>query len=194
MLVKSAEYIISATNKKNLLNHQNDEFIFIGKSNVGKSSFINALTNRKNLAYTSSKPGKTITINYYLINKNFYFVDVPGYGYASKEKTDRIKFGKMLEDLLIDNSNIKMIFLILDIRHEPTEDDTLMYEFLKYYNLPITLIATKLDKIGSTLVNRHLKAIRNKLKLEDNIKIIPISSITNKGIVDVENLIENYLN
>lgn len=193
MLVKSAEYIISATNKKNLLNHEKNEFIFIGKSNVGKSSFINALTNRKNLAYTSSKPGKTITINYYLINNDFYFVDVPGYGYASKEKTDRIKFGKMLEDLILENDKIKTIFLILDIRHEPTEDDALMYEYLKYYNLPITLVATKMDKIGSTLVSRHLKAIRNKLNLDEKTKIIPISSINNKGIIDVENLISEYL-
>lgn len=193
MLVKSAEYIISATNKKNLLNHEKNEFIFIGKSNVGKSSFINALTNRKNLAYTSSKPGKTITINYYLINNDFYFVDVPGYGYASKEKTDRIKFGKMLEDLILENNKIKTIFLILDIRHEPTEDDALMYEYLKYYNLPITLVATKMDKIGSTLVSRHLKAIRNKLNLDEKTKIIPISSINNKGIIDVENLISEYL-
>lgn len=193
MLVKSAEYIISATNKKNLLNHDKNEFIFIGKSNVGKSSFINALTNRKNLAYTSSKPGKTITINYYLINNDFYFIDVPGYGYASKEKTDRIKFGKMLEDLILENDKIKTIFLILDIRHEPTEDDVLMYEYLKYYNLPITLVATKMDKIGSTLVNRHLKAIRNKLNLDEKTKIIPISSINNKGIIDVENLISEYL-
>lgn len=193
MLVKSAEYIISATNKKNLLNHEKNEFIFIGKSNVGKSSFINALTNRKNLAYTSSKPGKTITINYYLINNDFYFVDVPGYGYASKEKTDRIKFGKMLEDLILENDKIKTIFLILDIRHEPTEDDVLMYEYLKYYNLPITLVATKMDKIGSTLVSRHLKAIRNKLNLDEKTKIIPISSINNKGIIDVENLISEYL-
>lgn len=193
MLVKSAEYIISATNKKNLLNHEKNEFVFIGKSNVGKSSFINALTNRKNLAYTSSKPGKTITINYYLINNDFYFIDVPGYGYASKEKTDRIKFGKMLEDLILENDKIKTIFLILDIRHEPTEDDVLMYEYLKYYNLPITLVATKMDKIGSTLVSRHLKAIRNKLNLDKKTKIIPISSINNKGIIDVENLISEYL-
>lgn len=193
MLVRSAEYIISATNKKNLLNHEKNEFIFIGKSNVGKSSFINALTNRKNLAYTSSKPGKTITINYYLINNDFYFVDVPGYGYASKEKTDRIKFGKMLEDLILENNKIKTIFLILDIRHEPTEDDVLMYEYLKYYNLPITLIATKMDKIGTTLVSRHLKVIRKKLNLVESSKIIPISSVNNKGIIDVENLISEYL-
>lgn len=193
MLVKSAEYVISSTNKQNLLQHDKPEFIFIGKSNVGKSSFVNALANRKKLAFTSSKPGKTITINYYLINKEFYFIDVPGYGYASKEKTERIKFGKMLEDLMHNNEKIKTIFLILDIRHEPTDDDVLMYQYLKYYNLPVTLIATKMDKIGSTLVQRHLKAIKNKLNLDETTKIIPISSITNKGITEVESLINSYL-
>ncbi len=193
MLIKSAEYIVSATKKDNLLNHELSEFIFIGKSNVGKSSFINALAKRKNLAYTSSKPGKTITINYYLINKEFYFIDLPGYGYAAKEKTDRVKFGKMIEDLIHDNPKVKTIFLILDIRHEPTEDDVLMYQYLKYFNLPITLIATKMDKIGTTLVERHLKIIRNKLDITTDSIIIPISSINNKGIEKVEKLIEEYL-
>lgn len=193
MLVKSAEYIVSSTNKKNLLQHDKGEFVFIGKSNVGKSSFINALTNRKKLAFTSSKPGKTTTINYYLINNEFYFIDVPGYGYASKEKVERLKFGKMLEDLMHDNQNIKTIFLIFDIRHEPTDDDVLMYQYLKYYNLPLTLVATKMDKIGSTLVQRHLKAIKNKLNIDENESIIPISSVTSKGISDVEKIIESYL-
>lgn len=193
MLVKSAEYVISSTNKSNLLKHELPEFIFIGKSNVGKSSFINALSNRKNLAYTSSKPGKTITINYYLINKEMYFVDVPGYGYAAKQINDRLKFGKMLEDLIHDNPNLKTIFFIIDIRHEPTEDDVLMFEYLKYFNLPITIVATKMDKIGSTLIPRHLKIIKNKLKIDQNSLIIPVSNVTNKGINEVEKVIESYL-
>ena len=124
------------------------EFLLVGRSNVGKSSFINTLIERKNFARTSSKPGKTQTLNFYLVNESFYLVDVPGYGYASVSKDKQKKFGLMIEEYLKNRPNLKHVFLLIDYRHKPTEDDVLMYEFLKYYNLDITIVATKYDKIG----------------------------------------------
>lgn len=193
MLVKKAEYLISATCKSNFPKHNLPEFLFLGRSNVGKSSFINALTNRKKLAYTSGKPGKTITINYYQIDEKMMFVDVPGYGYASKLKTDRVRFGKMIEDLLDNNQNLKLIFLIVDIRHEPSEDDLLMYNYLRYFELPIVIVATKADKIGSTLIQRHLKIIKTSFKLSNDDLVVPISSVTKLGFDEIDNLILSTL-
>lgn len=193
MLVKKAEYVISATSKKNFPNHNLIEFVFLGRSNVGKSSFINALTNRKNLAYTSSKPGKTITLNYYKVNEEMMFVDVPGYGYATKQKTERLAFGRMIEDFLDNNEKLKMAFLVVDIRHEPSEDDCLMYQYLKHYQIPLTIIATKADKIGRTLIERHLKVIKKTLELNENDQILAVSSETKYGFLAVENIINNLL-
>lgn len=193
MLINKSEYIISATKKSNFPNLNFPQFAFLGRSNVGKSSFINAITNRKNLAYTSSKPGKTITLNFYLCNDSITLIDVPGYGFALNLKTDRLKFGEMIENLLHDNELLKMIFLIVDIRHEPSEDDCLMYEYLKHYNIPTTIIATKADKIGKTLIPRHIKVIKNKLNLSVNDKIVPFSSETKYGLEEVEKIISENL-
>ena len=193
MLIKKSEYVISATKKANFPKLDYPQFAFLGRSNVGKSSFINAITNRKNLAYTSSKPGKTITLNFYTCNDSITFVDVPGYGFALNLKTDRLKFGEMIENLIHDNDLLKMIFLIVDIRHEPSEDDCLMYEYLKHYDIPTTIVATKADKIGKTLIPRHIKAIKNKFNIVDSTKIIPFSSETKYGIVEIEKIIEENL-
>lgn len=193
MKILSAEYIISAVNKEGYPANDGLEFVFLGRSNVGKSSFINALTNRKNLAYTSSKPGKTITLNFYLINNLFMFVDVPGYGYAQREKTTRQQFGSMIEDYLHHRKQLKIAFLIVDSRHQPTEDDLLMYNYLKYYHIPTVIIATKIDKIGKTKINTHLQIIKNKLKIQSDDKIIAFSSETRYGLEEVQFLIEQHL-
>ena len=130
------------------------EFLLVGRSNVGKSSFINTLIGRKNFARTSSKPGKTQTLNFYLVNDLFYLIDVPGYGYAKVGKDSSKKMGLMIEEYLKSRSELKHVFLLIDYRHKPTEDDVLMYNFLKYYNLNITVVATKYDKIKK---NNRLK-------------------------------------
>ena len=139
------------------------EFLILGRSNVGKSSFINTIINRKNMARTSSKPGKTQTLNFYLVNNEFYIVDVPGYGYAQTSKKRMEKFGLMIEEYLKERQNLKHIFLLIDYRHKPTEDDLLMYKFLKYYNLPVTIVCTKYDK-----VNRGLREKQDDLIKKDN--------------------------
>ena len=161
----------------------------VGRPNVGKSSFINAVTNRKNLAYTSSKPGKTETLNFYLCNNKFMFVDAPGYGYAKKAKEKRVDFGYLLEKYLNSNVNVKTIFQIIDIRHDPTEDDVLVYEFLKQYNIDVYIIATKADKISKNQINTNKKNIQNILGVSEN-NIIVFSSINKTGV----NLVEGVLN
>ena len=188
-MFKKSEYIISITNLASSPNKDNlSEFIFLGRSNVGKSSLINALTGRKLLAYTSSKPGKTIALNYYLIDDEFYFVDAPGYGYAARSIDRRLDFGDSLEEYLTKNDNLKMVFLLVDTKVGPTKDDMLMYEYLKYLNVPFTIVSTKSDKIGSTLVYRALKEIKNKIS---DVSIIATSSTTKKGIDELEQIIVN---
>ena len=174
------------TDKKN-------EFLLVGKSNVGKSSFINTLIERKNFARTSSKPGKTQTLNFYEINDSFYLVDVPGYGYASVSKEQQRKFGMMIEEYLKTRSELKHVFLLIDYRHKPSEDDILMYNFLKYYNLKITIIATKYDKVSKNSRIKQDKLFRDTLKLDENNDFIPFSTVTKKGREEVLNIISSYL-
>lgn len=169
------------------------EFLLVGRSNVGKSSFINTLINRKNYAHTSSKPGKTQTLNFYLINKDFYFVDVPGYGYASVSKDRQKKFGVMIEDYIKVRENLKSVFMLIDYRHKPTEDDCLMYEFLKYYNLEVHIIATKYDKVKASLRDKQNKIIRDTLKLKEGENFIPFSSFTKKGKDEVYEILESSI-
>lgn len=169
------------------------EFLLLGRSNVGKSSFINTLIERKNFARTSSKPGKTQTLNFYLVNDNFYLVDVPGYGFASVSKETQKKFGVMIEDYLKTRENLCHVFLLIDYRHKPTEDDVLMYEFLKYYNLKITVVTTKYDKVGKNSRVKQDKLIKNTLKLEENEEFLPWSTITKKGRTEVLDIINSYL-
>lgn len=170
------------------------EFLLVGRSNVGKSSFINTLVERKNFAHTSSKPGKTQTLNFYLVNKKFYLVDVPGYGYASKGKAQQKKFGLMIEEYLKNRPNLKQVFLLVDYRHKPTEDDCLMYNFLKYYNLDIKIVATKYDKISKNNRIKQDKLIKDALKLSDNESFIPFSTITKKGKEELYQEILNKIN
>ena len=192
MIIKKAEYITGAVKKSQYPDLNYPEFVFMGRSNVGKSSFINALVGRKKLAYTSSQPGKTQVINFFNINDQILFVDVPGYGYAKKFVEERLKFGEMIEEYLT-SSNLKICFLLVDIRNKPTGDDILMYEYLKHFNIKVVVIATKADKVGTTLVQRHLKEIKNTLKLSSNDMCLAVSSETKKGLEEVWKVIENNI-
>ncbi len=169
------------------------EFLLVGRSNVGKSSFINTMIGRKNYAKTSATPGKTQTLNFYLCNNSFYLVDVPGYGYASVSKATQKKFGLMIEEYLKTRSNLKNVFMIIDGRNKPTENDVLMYNYLKYYNIPVTFIANKYDKISVNNREKTLKNITNILKLNEDDKIIYFSSVNKKGRDEVGKVIAEYL-
>ena len=186
-----SEPIIAVRRSQYPIDNKN-EFLLVGRSNVGKSSFINTLIERKNFARTSSKPGKTQTLNFYKVNDCFYLVDVPGYGYASVSKDTQKKFGLMIEEYLKERKNLKHVFLLIDYRHKPTEDDLLMYEFLKYYNLDITIVATKYDKVGKNSRIKQDKLIKDALKLSSDDEVITFSTVTKKGRSEVLSIIEGY--
>ena len=169
------------------------EFLLVGRSNVGKSSFINTLIERKNFAHTSSKPGKTTTLNFYLVNNEFYIVDVPGYGFALGGREKQKKFGMMIEEYLKTRSSMRKVFLLVDYRHKPTEDDCLMYNFLNYYNIDVEVIATKYDKVNKSGRAKQDKVIRETLKLPEDKPFIPFSTITKKGKEEVYSIIESKL-
>ena len=169
------------------------EFLLVGRSNVGKSSFINTVIGRKNFARISSKPGKTQTLNFYLVNKDFYLVDVPGYGYAKVSSKVQEKFGKMIEEYLKSRINLKHVFLIVDYRHKPTDDDVLMYEFLKYHNLPVTIVATKYDKVKKSQVKKQNELVASTLKIISTDELVNFSNITKYGKENILKIIESYL-
>ena len=191
MQIEKVEEPIIAVRRSQYPEDNKSEFLLVGRSNVGKSSFINTIIERKNFARTSSKPGKTQTLNFYLINNLFYLVDVPGYGYASVSKDTQKKFGLMIEEYLKNRSNLKHVFLLIDYRHKPTEDDVLMFEFLKYYNLDITIIATKYDKISKNNRIKQDKLIKDTLKLCEDDNFITFSTVTKKGRSEVLEIIES---
>lgn len=165
------------------------EFLLVGRSNVGKSSFINSIIGRKDLARTSSTPGKTQTLNFYLVNDEFYLIDVPGYGYAAVSEDTQKKFGMMIEEYLINRENLKRVFLLVDFRHKPTEDDLLMFNFIKFYKLDVTIVATKYDKVkqGERVKQEHL--LNESFKLDENDNIVYFSSVTKKGKEDITNIL-----
>ena len=169
------------------------EFMLVGRSNVGKSSFINTLVNRKNIAYTSGKPGKTQTLNFYLVNKSFYLVDVPGYGYAAVNKKVQEKFGKMIEEYLEKRDELIRVFMLIDFSHKPTEDDKLMYNFLKYDNIPVTVVATKVDKVGNSKLEKNKKIILDTLDLVVGDDLVLFSSVTKLGKEDILKKIEDLV-
>ncbi|MBS5806797.1 MAG: ribosome biogenesis GTP-binding protein YihA/YsxC [Firmicutes bacterium] len=192
MQIESVNEPIIAVRRSQYPEDKKSEFLLVGRSNVGKSSFINTLIERKNFARTSSKPGKTQTLNFYKVNDAFYLVDVPGYGYASVSKDTQKKFGLMIEEYLKSRENLKHVFMLIDYRHKPTEDDVLMYEFLKYYNLDITIVATKYDKVGKNGRIKQDKLIKDTLKFDDN-EFITFSSVTKKGRTEVLSIIEEKI-
>ena len=169
------------------------EFIMLGRSNVGKSSFMNTVVARKNLAHISSKPGKTNTINFYNIDDSFYLVDVPGYGYADTSKEEIHKFGLMVEEYLQKREELKRVFLLVDLRHKPTNDDKLMYEFLKYYQIPVTVVATKADKVNASEREKNMKLVRDTLDLVVGDNIIMFSSVTKKGREEIITIIDQIV-
>ena len=192
MEVVNVEEPICAVRISQYPEDKKNEFLILGRSNVGKSSFINTIINRKNMAKTSSKPGKTQTINFYHINSQFYIVDVPGYGYAATSKKQIEKFGIMIEEYLKNRQNLKHVFLLVDFRHKPTEDDVLMYKFLKYYNLPVTIVTTKFDKVNRSLRDKQNDIIKKTLTPALGDEIINFSSVTKLGKERVYDIIENY--
>lgn len=175
MLVKNAKFTISAVSPKDYPKGDLPEIVLVGKSNVGKSSFINTLCSRKNLARTSNVPGKTRQINFYNIDEKFYFVDLPGYGYSKMSKEEQVKSGKFIEQYLSVGKNISLIVLVLDIRHKPTEDDMLMYNYILSTNLPFIVVTNKADKIAVTKVDAEVDRIKNILGISYS-TIIPFSS------------------
>lgn len=169
------------------------EVAFAGKSNVGKSSLINALMNRKSYARTSSQPGKTQTINFYNINDAMYLVDLPGYGYANASPAVKAKWGKMIEKYLRQSANLKQVFLLVDIRHDPSENDKMMYNWIVDNGFRPVIIATKLDKLKRSQIAKHVKAVRAGLGLKEGDILIPFSSQTKQGLDELWNTIEGYI-
>ena len=193
MVIKEADLDIIATRRSQYPENGRPEFLLVGRSNVGKSSFINSILSRKNLAHTSSTPGKTQTLNFYGVNDTFYLIDVPGYGYAAVDKKTQSKFGMMIEEYLEKRQELKRVFLLVDFRMKPTEDDLLMYNFLKYYNLPVTVIATKADKVPGSKKEKNLRIILETLDLVVGDDLIVFSSANKLGVAEVLKKIEDLI-
>lgn len=193
MIIKqvSLETVVGVTSK--LPENVHPEVAFAGKSNVGKSSLINALMNRKSLARTSAQPGKTQTINYYNVNDSIYFVDLPGYGYARANEKVKAQWGKMIEDYLHRSRQLKCVFLLIDIRHEPGTNDVIMYDWIKKHGYQPVIIATKLDKINRSQVQKQIKLIRTKLNTDQNTIVIPFSATTKQGRDEIYELLDTFI-
>ena len=188
----NADILLSAANKSHYPQDDIPEVALAGRSNVGKSSFINTMLNRKNLARTSGKPGKTQLLNFFNIDGKLRFVDVPGYGYARVSKKEREKWGKMIEEYLTSRENLKAVVSLVDLRHEPSADDVQMYEFLKYYEIPVILVATKADKIPRGKWNKHESMIKKKLDFDKTDTFIIFSSVNKTGVEEAWDAIFDY--
>ena len=193
MKVHNVEMVISAVRPDQYPEDGLPEFALAGRSNVGKSSFINRMIGRKALARISSKPGKTQTLNFYKIEEQLFFVDVPGYGYAKVSKTEREAWGKMIERYFTGRNELKAVVQIVDLRHPPTADDRLMYDFLKHYNIPCIVIATKADKIPKGKWDKHKKVVKETLNMEKNDPLIVFSSEKGIGFEETWRTIENLM-
>ena len=189
MRIKNSEFIISAVKRDQYPVDDRVEVAFVGRSNVGKSSIINALTNRRHLAKVSQTPGKTKLINFFLINGNFYLVDLPGYGYAKVSKKEKESWGKTIEMYLTEREELKRVVLLVDCRHKPTNDDITMYEWIKHYGYDVLVIATKSDKLSNNELKKSEKLIRETLKLRKNDALGFFSSLNKKGKDEIINLI-----
>ena len=193
MKITSSKFVISAIRRSQYPTDGLPEFMLVGRSNVGKSSFINTITNNKKMARVSNTPGKTRNLNFYLLNDSFYFVDVPGYGYASVSKKEHRKFGLMIEEYLEKRSNLVRTYILVDLRHKPSDDDVLMYKYLKYYNLPVTIVATKADKISNNKREKAKSVILKTLELEKGDTFIVLSNVTREGKDKILNEIESLI-
>lgn len=194
MIIRKAEFLISAVKKEQYPNTGVPEIAFAGKSNVGKSSMINALVNRRNLAKTSSQPGKTQTLNFYNINDEFNFVDLPGYGYAKVSKAEQAKWADMIDLYLHSRQQLKEVILLVDIRHEPGRNDLLMYEWIKSFGFKGYIIATKADKLSKSQQIKSLNNIKKTLQIKDIGLIYQFSSTSKLGVEEIWILFENILN
>ena len=194
MNINKVELTISAVRKSQYPQDEKPEFLLVGRSNVGKSSFINTLINRKNFARTSSKPGKTQTLNFYSINDEFYIVDAPGYGFANVSKSLKNKFGLIMEDYLEAREYLKNVFMLIDFRHKPTKDDLMMYTYLRHYNIPVTIVATKVDKISKNKIDKYKKVLKETLNINDDNSLILFSTITKMGKNEVLEKIISSIN
>lgn len=193
MVIKnvSLETVIGVTSK--IPENQMMEIAFAGKSNVGKSSLINALMNRKSLARTSAQPGKTQTINFYNINNELYFVDLPGYGYAKVSREEKEKWGKMIEKYLRCSKQLRAVFLLIDIRHEPSANDRQMYEWIRSNGFHPIIIATKMDKINRSQLQKHVKMIKQGLNVDKNTIVIPFSAASKQGRDEIYEIIDRLM-
>lgn len=194
MIIKNAEFIISAVKPAQYPKDNRSEVAFVGRSNAGKSSLVNTITNRKKLAKTSSTPGKTRQINFFLINNEFYFADLPGYGFAKVSKSEQDKWGSMMEDYLIDREQLKKIILLVDSRHKPTKDDVNMYEWIKYYGYEAIIVATKSDKLKKNDFQKSRKLIKETLNIREEDKFIFFSSLNKSGKDELLYLISEGIN
>lgn len=194
MEIKQSEFVISAVRSNQYPKDNREEIAFVGRSNVGKSSLINSLVNRKKLVKISSTPGKTRLINFFLINKGFYFVDLPGYGYAKVSKKEMESWGGVIEEYLHDRKQLKVIVLILDCRHKPTADDITMYKWIKHYNYRIIIVTTKIDKVSKSKLYNNLKIIRDTLKLEEDDRILTFSSLNKQGKEEILDTLDSMVN
>ena len=194
MLVKNPKFEISAVGPKQYPSSNLPEIVLAGKSNVGKSSFINTMINRKSLARTSSEPGKTRQINFYNIDSKFYFVDLPGFGYSKMSHVEQEKVGKFIEEYLFTRKNIVCIVLLIDIRHEPSENDIMMFNYIRSIAAPHIVIANKADKIAPTKVNSYVENLRNSLEANKSDIILPFSSEKKIYTENVWNELEKYIN
>mgnify|MGYP000684033081 FL=1 len=192
MKVNQVELVISAVRPEQYPGDILPEFALAGRSNVGKSSFINKMIGRKSMARISSKPGKTQTLNFYKIEETLYYVDVPGYGFAKVSKTEREAWGKMIETYITSREQLRAVVLIVDLRHAPTNDDVMMYDFLKHHELPCIVIATKADKIPKGKWQKHLKVTRETLDMDKEDDLIMFSSETGLGKDKAWDAIKSY--
>ncbi len=181
MIIKDCNFIISAVSPDQYPESHLPEIAFVGRSNVGKSSLINSLLKRKKLVKVSSNPGKTRTINFFTVNNEIMLVDLPGYGYAAVSKEEKIRWADMIETYLIKRKNLKSVVLLVDIRHKPTSDDEIMFDFIKHYNKSVIVIATKLDKISKNIIQKNTILIKDTLEMDDNDIFIPYSSVNHIG-------------
>lgn len=193
MKIESAKLDTVAVRRSQYPNEGKPEFLLVGRSNVGKSSFINAMLNQKSLARTSSRPGKTQTLNFYLVNEAFYLVDVPGYGYASVNHEKQKKMGLMIEEYLEKRNEMKRVFMLIDFRIKPTENDIMMYKFLKYYHIPVTIVITKADKVSTSKKERNLKIIKDTLNIAVGDNYILFSSVNKTGREEILDILNNFI-
>lgn len=194
MEIKQSEFVISAVVPNQYPQDNRVEIAFVGRSNVGKSSLINTLVNRRKLVKVSGTPGKTRLVNFFIINNEFYFVDLPGYGYAKVSKSEKENWGKVIERYLMGREQLKKVILLVDCRHKPTEDDIIMYKWIKHYNYDAIIVATKIDKLKKAELRKNLKVIRETFELSNEEEVFTFSSLKKLGKEELLDAIEQCIN